>query len=79
MGTIELDGLEVRLGNRTILSGPTGVLREQAVCPLGPKGAGKSTLIDMLSGFRGVERDSPTGWRDFYKRRKGGSESRAAV
>lgn len=51
MGTIELDGLEVRLGNRTILNGLTGVLRGQAVGLLGPNGAGKSTLISTLLGF----------------------------
>jgi ABC-2 type transport system ATP-binding protein len=51
MGTIELDRLEVRLGNRTILNGLTGVLRGQAIGLLGPNGAGKSTLINTLLGF----------------------------
>lgn len=51
MGTIELDALEVRLGNRTILNGLTGVLRGQAIGLLGPNGAGKSTLINTLLGF----------------------------
>ncbi len=51
MGTIELDGLEVRLGGRTVLNGLTGVLRGQAIGLLGPNGAGKSTLINTLLGF----------------------------
>jgi ABC-2 type transport system ATP-binding protein len=51
MGTIELDELEVRLGNRTILNGLTGVLRGQVIGLLGPNGAGKSTLINTLLGF----------------------------
>ena len=51
MGTIELDELEVRLGNRTILNGLSGVLRGQAIGLLGPNGAGKSTLINTLLGF----------------------------
>ena len=51
MGTIELDALEVRLGNRPILNGLTGVLRGQAIGLLGPNGAGKSTLINTLLGF----------------------------
>jgi len=51
MGTIELDGLEVQLGGRTILKGLSGVLRGQAIGLLGPNGAGKSTLINTLLGF----------------------------
>src|SRR3984893_19146738 len=51
MGTIKLDELEVRLGNRTILNGLSGVLRGQAIGLLGPNGAGKSTLINTLLGF----------------------------
>jgi ABC-2 type transport system ATP-binding protein len=51
MGTIELNGLEVRLGNRTILGGLTGELRGQTIGLLGPNGAGKSTLINTLLGF----------------------------
>ncbi len=51
MSTIELDALEVRLGNRTILNGLTGELRGQAIGLLGPNGAGKSTLINTLLGF----------------------------
>ena len=51
MGTIELDALQVRLGNRTILNELTGVLRGQAIGLLGPNGAGKSTLINTLLGF----------------------------
>jgi ABC-2 type transport system ATP-binding protein len=51
MGIIELDGLEVRLGNRTVLDGLTGELRGNAIGLLGPNGAGKSTLINTLLGF----------------------------
>ena len=48
---IELDGLEVRLGGRTVLDGVTGELRGKAIGLLGPNGAGKSTLINTLLGF----------------------------
>jgi ABC-2 type transport system ATP-binding protein len=51
MGIIDLDGLEVRLGNRTVLNGLTGTLKGQAIGLLGPNGAGKSTLINTLLGF----------------------------
>jgi ABC-2 type transport system ATP-binding protein len=51
MGVIELDGLEVRLGGRTVLNGLTGDLRGNAIGLLGPNGAGKSTLINTLLGF----------------------------
>lgn len=51
MGVIELDGLEVRLANRMVLSGLTGQLRGRAIGLLGPNGAGKSTLINTLLGF----------------------------
>jgi len=43
--TIELNGLEVQLGGRTILHGLTGGLKSRAIGLLGPNGAGKSTLI----------------------------------
>lgn len=49
--TIELDGLEVQLGGRTILRSLTGVLNSRAIGLLGPNGAGKSTLINTLLGF----------------------------
>src|SRR5947207_14631150 len=49
--TIELTGLEVQLGGRTILHGLTGVLNSRAIGLLGPNGAGKSTLINTLLGF----------------------------
>lgn len=49
--TIELDGLEVQLGGRTILQGLTGTLNTRAIGLLGPNGAGKSTLINTLLGF----------------------------
>ncbi len=51
MGVIDLDGLEVRLGTRTVLNGLTGELRGNAIGLLGPNGAGKSTLINTLLGF----------------------------
>ncbi|WP_263357840.1 ABC transporter ATP-binding protein [Acidicapsa ligni] len=51
MGIIDLDGLEVRLGNRTVLNGLTGELQGRAIGLLGPNGAGKSTLINTLLGF----------------------------
>lgn len=51
MSVIELSGLEVRLGGRTVLSGLTGELRGNAIGLLGPNGAGKSTLINTLLGF----------------------------
>ena len=51
MGVIDLDGVEVRLANRTVLDNLTGELRGQAIGLLGPNGAGKSTLINTLLGF----------------------------
>ncbi|WP_263351978.1 ABC transporter ATP-binding protein [Acidicapsa acidisoli] len=51
MGIIDLDGLEVRLGTRTVLNGLTGELQGHAIGLLGPNGAGKSTLINTLLGF----------------------------
>ena len=51
MGIIDLNGLEVRLGNRIVLNGLTGELQGQAIGLLGPNGAGKSTLINTLLGF----------------------------
>jgi|SRR5579859_4280084 len=51
MGVIDLDGLEVRLGNRIVLAGLTGTMQGQAIGLLGPNGAGKSTLINTLLGF----------------------------
>ena len=51
MGVIDLEGLEVRLGNRTVLNGLTGALQGRVIGLLGPNGAGKSTLINTLLGF----------------------------
>ncbi len=51
MGVIDLDGVEVRLANRTVLDNLTGKLNGQAIGLLGPNGAGKSTLINTLLGF----------------------------
>jgi ABC-2 type transport system ATP-binding protein len=48
---IELDGLEVRFGDRIILKKLKAALTGRAVGLLGPNGAGKSTLINTLLGF----------------------------
>src|ERR1700724_2844007 len=56
--TIELTGLEVQLGGRTILHGLTGILRSRAIGLLGPHGAGKSTLINTLLGFHSPSKGS---------------------
>jgi ABC-2 type transport system ATP-binding protein len=48
---IELQGLEVRFGGRTILDNLTRSVSGQAIGLLGPNGAGKSTLINTLMGF----------------------------
>jgi ABC-2 type transport system ATP-binding protein len=48
---IELDGLEVRFGNRTILNRLKASLTGRSIGLLGPNGAGKSTLINTLLGF----------------------------
>jgi ABC-2 type transport system ATP-binding protein len=58
MSVIELDGLQVRLGGRTVLDGLTGELRGAAIGLLGPNGAGKSTLINTLLGFHVPSRGS---------------------
>jgi ABC-2 type transport system ATP-binding protein len=51
MNTIELAGLEVRIGSRTILDNLTCSLSGRTIGLLGPNGAGKSTLINALLGF----------------------------
>jgi len=51
MAVIQLDGLEVRLGQRVILDALTGSLQGRAIGLLGPNGSGKSTLINTLLGF----------------------------
>src|SRR5689334_18984383 len=48
---IELDGLEVRFGNRVILKKLSASLTGRSIGLLGPNGAGKSTLINTLLGF----------------------------
>src|SRR3984957_9338631 len=58
MGVIDLEGLEVRLGNRTVLTGLTGALQGHVIGLLGPNGAGKSTLINTLLGFHRPSRGS---------------------
>jgi len=58
MGIIDLDGLEVRLGTRTVLNGLTGALQGNAIGLLGPNGAGKSTLINTLLGFHAPSKGS---------------------
>lgn len=49
--TIELAGLGVRIGKRTILDNLTCSLSGRTIGLLGPNGAGKSTLINTLLGF----------------------------
>jgi ABC-2 type transport system ATP-binding protein len=56
MAVIELDGLEVRLGNRTVLNALSGSLHGRAIGLLGPNGSGKSTLINTLLGFHKASR-----------------------
>jgi len=53
MGTavIELDQLEVRFGERTILKKLNASLTGRSIGLLGPNGAGKSTLLNTLLGF----------------------------
>ena len=51
MGVIDLDGVEVRLANRTVLNNLTGELNGKAIGLLAHNGAGKSTLIKTLLGF----------------------------
>src|SRR5260370_14686632 len=48
---IELENLEVRLGQRTILDQLNGSLSGRCIGLLGPNGSGKSTLINTLLGF----------------------------
>jgi ABC-2 type transport system ATP-binding protein len=48
---IELDGLEVRFGNRVILNKLKASVTGRSIGLLGPNGAGKSTLINTLLGF----------------------------
>src|SRR6059058_6183425 len=48
---IELDGLEVRFGKRTILKKLSAKLTGRSIGLLGPNGAGKSTLLNTLLGF----------------------------
>src|SRR6201986_4209727 len=58
MSVIDLAGLEVRLGNRTVLNGITGALQGHVIGLLGPNGAGKSPLINTLLGFHRPSRGS---------------------
>jgi ABC-2 type transport system ATP-binding protein len=51
MAIIELEDLEIRLGNRVILNRLRGILQGKAIGLLGPNGSGKSTLINALLGF----------------------------
>jgi ABC-2 type transport system ATP-binding protein len=48
---IELDGLEVRFGDRSILKALKASLTGRSIGLLGPNGAGKSTLLNTLLGF----------------------------
>ena len=51
---IELNGLSVRFGSRTILDGLSASLGGRSIGLLGPNGAGKTTLIHTLLGFHPV-------------------------
>lgn len=53
---IELENLQIRLGERIILDGLNGSLRGRCIGLLGPNGSGKSTLINTLLGFYRPER-----------------------
>ena len=48
---IELDGLEVRFGVRSVLKQLKGELHGRCIGLLGPNGSGKSTLLNTLLGF----------------------------
>jgi ABC-2 type transport system ATP-binding protein len=48
---IELDGLDVRFGQRLVLKQLRGELRGRCIGLLGPNGSGKSTLLNTLLGF----------------------------
>jgi len=48
---IELDGLEVRFGARSVLKQLKGQLHGRCIGLLGPNGSGKSTLLNTLLGF----------------------------
>jgi len=48
---IELENLQVKLGNRIILDRLSGALSGRCIGLLGPNGSGKSTLINTLLGF----------------------------
>ena len=48
---IQLDGLEVRFGTRSVLKQLRGELRGRCIGLLGPNGSGKSTLLNTLLGF----------------------------
>lgn len=48
---IEIAGLTVAYGRRTVLHGVNARLRGRVIGLLGPNGAGKSTLINTLLGF----------------------------
>jgi len=53
---IELAGLEVRFGSRTVLKGLDASLSARAIGLLGPNGAGKTTLLHTLLGFHAPSR-----------------------
>ena len=48
---IEIEGLEVRFGGVSAISGLSAVLDSPVTGLIGPNGAGKTTLLNVLSGF----------------------------
>ena len=78
MSVIELDGLEVRLGGRTVLDSLTGDLRGKAIGLLGPNGAGKSTLINTLLGFHFPHEDRHA-YLDWIRGASGRKSARPSV
>ena len=58
---LELDGLTVRLGRRTILDALEASFSGRAIGLLGPNGAGKTTMLRLLLGLLEPSRAYPKG------------------
>ncbi|MCB5169853.1 ABC transporter ATP-binding protein [Streptomyces bambusae] len=53
MALLELDGVSVRFGERTVLDAvDLTVAEHETVCVLGPSGSGKSTLLRVIAGLQ---------------------------